>query len=36
MEMKEDTKLTRVTKSFIMGEGADLVGVAPVKRFEEA
>ena len=36
MEMEGDTRLTREIKSFIINEGADLVGVAPVKRFEKA
>lgn len=34
--MKTDARLTEETKSFIIGQGADLVGVAPVERFENA
>ncbi len=34
--MKTDVKLTKQTASFISGQGADLVGIAPIERFRDA
>jgi len=35
-EMRTNTKLTKEMETLIMGQGADLVGVAPVERFRDA
>ncbi|HEY49173.1 MAG TPA: hypothetical protein G4O13_03925 [Dehalococcoidia bacterium] len=34
--MKADVELTNETESFVIDQGADLVGVAPVERFQNA
>lgn len=34
--MRTDVVLTKEMESFIMGQGADLVGIAPVERFRDA
>ena len=34
--MRADVRLTEETESFIISQGADLVGIAPVERFKDA
>jgi len=34
--MRTDVRLTKETESFIISQGADLVGIAPVERFRDA